>query len=168
MIDSRTAAGALGLVTLAAARAAAESKSLDEVIKVVHNMIPKVHMIGVMDTLFYLAKGGRIPKIAAWAGTVLKIKPIFSLSQGRPAPVTAVRTRSRGMERLLEIIGQRIGANGPLHVIVMHANVLEEAEGLKQRITSEFNCAEIYVKDFTPVMGVHTGPGLLGVAFYAD
>jgi len=50
----------------------------------------------------------------------------------------------------------------------LHANVLEEAQGLKQRITSEFNCAEIYVKDFTPVMGVHTGPGLLGVAFYAD
>jgi len=168
VIDCRSAAGALGLVTLAAARAAAAGQSLDEVIKVIKDVIPKVHMIGLVDTLVYLAKGGRIPKVAAWAGNVLKVKPILTLSQGRPAPISAVRTKSRGLERLLEIIQHRTGANSPLHVIVLHANVLEEAESLKQRITSEFKCAEIYVKDFTPVMGVHTGPGLLGVAFYAD
>ena len=168
VIDCRSAAGALGLVTLTAARAAATDQSLEEVIKVTKDMIPKVHMIGVVDTLVYLAKGGRISKFAAWAGDILKVKPILTLSQGRPAPLSAVRTKSRGLERLLEIIQQRTGANSPIHVIVLHANVLDEAEGLKQRIISEFNCAEIYVKDFTPVMGVHTGPGLLGVAFYAD
>ncbi len=168
VIDCRSAAGALGLVALAAARAAAAGQSLDEVIKITKDMIPKVHMIGLVDTLVYLAKGGRIPKVAAWAGDVLKVKPILTLSQGKPAPITAVRTKSRGLERLLEIMRKRTGANSPIHVIVLHANVLEEAEGLKQRITSEFNCAEIYVKDFTPVMGVHTGPGLLGLAFYAE
>jgi DegV family protein with EDD domain len=168
VIDCRSAAGALGLVTLAAARAAAAGQSLEEVIKVTKAMIPKVHMIGLVDTLVYLARGGRIPKFAAWAGDILKIKPILTLSQGRPAPLSAARTKSRGLERLLEIMQHRTGANSPIHVIVLHANVLEEAEGLKQRIISEFNCAEIYVKDFTPVMGVHTGPGLLGVAFYAD
>ena len=168
VIDCRSAAGALGLVSLAAARAAAAGQSLEEVIKVTKDMIPKVHMIGIVDTLVYLAKGGRIPKFAAWAGDVLKVKPILTLSQGRPAPLSAVRTKSRGLERLLEIMQHRTETNSPIHVIVLHANVLEEAEALKQRIISEFNCAEIYVKDFTPVMGVHTGPGLLGVAFYAD
>jgi DegV family protein with EDD domain len=150
VIDCRSAAGALGLVTLAAARAAAAGKSLEEVITVAQDMIPKVHMLGVVDTLVYLARGGRIPKVAAWAGNVLKVKPILTLSQGRPAPISAVRTKSRGLERLLEIIQQRTGSNSPIHVIVLHANVLEEAQGLKQRITSEFNCAEIYVKDFSP------------------
>ena len=168
VIDCRSAAGALGLVTLAAARAAAAGQSLDEVIKVTKDMMQRVHMIGLVDTLVYLAKGGRIPKVAAWAGDVLKVKPILTLSQGKPAPLTAVRTKSRGLERLLEIMQRRTGANSPIHVIVLHANVLEEAESLKQRISEEFNCVEIYVKDFTPVMGVHTGPGLLGIAFYAD
>ena len=168
VIDCRSAAGAHGLVTLAAARAAAAGQGLNEVINVTKDMMQRVHMIGVMDTLVYLAKGGRIPKIAAWAGTVLKIKPILTLSQGKPAPVTAVRTKSRGLERLLEIMRQRTRPNGLIHAIVLHANVLEEAESLKQRIAEEFNCAEIYVKDFTPVMGVHTGPGLVGIAFYVD
>ena len=168
VIDCRSAAGAHGLITLAAARAAAAGQSLDEVIKVTKDMMQRVHMIGVMDTLDYLARGGRIPKVAAWAGNVLKVKPILTLSQGKPAPITAVRTRSRGLERLLEIMRRRTGSNSPVHVIVVHANVLKEAENLKQRVSQEFDCAEIYVKDFTPVMGVHTGPGLLGIAFYAD
>jgi DegV family protein with EDD domain len=122
----------------------------------------------VIDTLTYLAKHGRVPAIAAWAGSRLQIKPLLTVSNGKARPITAVRTKRRGVERLLEIMRQRTGANSPLHVIVLHANVLEEAESLKQRISEEFNCAEIYVKDFTPVMGVHTGPGLLGAAFYAD
>jgi len=168
VIDCRTAAGAQGLITLAAARAATADKSLDEVIKVVRDMIPRVHMIAMLDTLFYLAKGGRIPLPAAWAGSLLKIKPFVSVSQGRVRMFTAVRTKRRGVERLLEIMRQRMGSKSRLHVIVMHADVLDEAEGLKRRIISEFDCAEIYVKDFTPVMGVHTGPGLLGLAFYAE
>ena len=168
VIDCRSAAGALGLVTLAAARAAAAGQSLDEVIKIIKDMMQRVHMIGLVDTLVYLARGGRIPKVAAWAGDVLKVKPILTLSQGKPAPLTAVRTKARGLERLLEIMQHRTGSNSPIHVIVLHANVLKEAESLKQRISQEFNCVEIYVKDFTPVMGVHTGPGLIGIAFYAD
>ena len=168
VIDCRTAAGAQGLIALAAARAAAAGKSLDEVLSVAQDMITRVHLIAMMDTLVYLAKGGRIPMAAAWAGSLLKVKPFLTVSQGKARMVTAVRTKQRGVERLLEIMRQRTGPNSPVHVIVMHADVLDEAEGLKQRITSEFDCAEIYVKDFTPVMGIHTGPGLLGLAFYAE
>ncbi|MBA7594004.1 Protein DegV [subsurface metagenome] len=168
VIDSRTAAGSQGLITLAAARAAAAGQSLDEVIKVTRDMIPRAHFLAVIDTLTYLAKHGRVPAIAAWAGSRLQIKPLLTVSNGKARPITVVRTKRRGMERLLEIMRQRTGANSPIHVIVLHANVLEEAESLKQRISQEFNCVEIYVKDFTPVMGVHTGPGLIGAAFYAD
>lgn len=168
VVDCRTAAGAQGLIVLAAARAAAAGKGLDEVIQVVQDMIPRVHLIVMLDTLYYLAKGGRIPTAAAWAGSLLKVKPFVTVSQGKVRLVTAVRTKRRGVERLLEMMGQRTGANSPLHVIVLHADALDEAEDLKQRVASEFDCAEIYVKDFTPVMGIHTGPGLLGLAFYAD
>ena len=168
VIDSRTAAGSQGLITLAAARAAAAGQSLEEVIKVTRDMIPRAHLLAVIDTLTYLAKHGRVPAIAAWAGSRLQIKPLLTVSNGKARPITVVRTKRRGVERLLEIMRQRTGANSPIHVIVLHANVLEEAESLKQRISQEFNCVEIYVKDFTPVMGVHTGPGLIGAAFYAD
>jgi len=168
VVDCRTAAGAQGLIVLAAARAAAAGKGLDEVIQVVQDMIPRVHLIVMLDTLYYLASGGRIPTAAAWAGSLLKVKPFVTVSQGKVRLVTAVRTKRRGVEHLLEMMGQRTGANSPLHVIVMHADALEEAEDLKQRVASEFDCAEIYVKDFTPVMGIHTGPGLLGLAFYAE
>ena len=168
VIDSRTAAGSQGLITLAAARAAAAGQSLEEVIKVTRDMIPRAHLLAVIDTLTYLAKHGRVPAIAAWAGSRLQLKPLLTVSNGKARPITVVRTKRRGVERLLEIMRQRTGANSPIHVIVLHANVLEEAESLKQRISQEFNCVEIYVKDFTPVMGVHTGPGLIGAAFYAD
>ena len=168
VVDCRTAAGAQGLIVLAAARAAAAGKGLDEVIQVVQDMIPRVHLIVMLDTLYYLARGGRIPTAAAWAGSLLKVKPFVTVSQGKVRLVTAVRTKRRGVERLLEMMGQRTGANSPIHVIVLHADALDEAEDLKQRVASEFDCAEIYVKDFTPVMGIHTGPGLLGLAFYAD
>ena len=168
VIDCRTAAGAQGLIVMAAARAAAAGKSLDEVIRVAQDMIPRVHLIAMLDTLYYLARGGRIPTAAAWAGSLLKVKPFVTVSQGKVRLVTAVRTKRRGAERLLEMMGQRTGSNSRLHVIVMHADALEEAEDLKQRVLSEFDCAEIYVKDFTPVMGIHTGPGLLGLAFYAE
>lgn len=168
VLDCRTAAGAQGLVTVAAARAAAAGKSLDQVIESARDMIPRVHLLTVVDTLTYLGRSGRVPAVAAWAGSLLGIKPLLTISQGKARPITAVRTKQRGVERLLEIMRQRIGAKNSLHVIVMHADVLEEGESLKQRITSEFDCAEIYVKDFTPVMGIYTGPGLLGVAFYAE
>ena len=109
VIDSHSAAGAQGLITLAAARAAAAGQSLEEVIRVTEEMVDKVYLVGVMDTLFYLARGGRIPKAAAWVGNVLKFKPVFTLSQGKPSPLTAVRTRSRGVERMLEIMRQKTG-----------------------------------------------------------
>jgi DegV family protein with EDD domain len=135
---------------------------------VAEQMVAKVYLVGMMDTLFYLAKGGRIPKAAARMGDALKFKPIFTLSLGKPSLLTAVRTKSRGVERMLEIMRQKIGTMKLRQAIVMHANVLAEAERLKERIAADFDGAEVYVKDFSPVMGIHTGPGLLGIAFCVD
>lgn len=168
VIDSHSAAGAQGLITLAAARAAAAGQGLEEVIMAAEQMMSKVYLVGMFDTLFYLAKGGRIPKAAARVGDALKLKPIFTLSDGKPSFLTAVRTTPRGVERMLEIMRQKMGTNTLRQAIVMHTNVLAAAERLKERVTADFDGAEIYIKDFAPVMGVHAGPGLLGIAFYAD
>lgn len=169
VLDCQTAAGAQGFVVLAAAKAAVAGKSLTQVVEASQNLMPKVHLIAFIDTLHYLAEGGRVPQVIAWASSLLKIKPIFELLPlgDGPIPVDRVRTRPKAIERLVELLKERADGK-PIHAIVMHTNVLDEAEKLKERLTSEFNCVEIYVKDFTPVMGVHTGPGLLGIAFYFD
>jgi DegV family protein with EDD domain len=167
VVDSRTAGGAQGFVVLAAARAAALGKDLAEVTHTAELMIPKVHMIAVLDTLYYLARSGRIPKVAAWAGSMLRINPILTFSLEGIGLLERARTKSRAVSRLLEIMEQRMDSK-PVHVNIMHANVLEEAEELKERIESRFKCAELYITEFAPTMGLQAGPGIIALAFYSE
>jgi len=167
LVDSRTAGGAQGFVALAAARAAASGKDLAEVTRTAELMIPRVNMIAVLDTLYYLARAGRIPKIAAWAGSMLKINPILTFAHDRIGMLERARTKPRGVNRLVEIMQERTKGK-PVHVNVMHANVADEAATLKERIESEFRCTELYVTDFAPTMGVQAGPGTLALAFYSE
>jgi len=169
VLDCGTAAGAQGFVVLAAARAALLENDPSGPLQAARDLMPRVGLIAFIDTLNYLAKGGRVPHAVAWANSLLRIKPIFELlPSGRGAtPLDRVRIRPKAIDRLVQILRHRSQGH-PVHVIIMHTNVLAEAEELRQRISSEFNCAEIYITDFTPVMGLHTGPGLLGLAFYSD
>jgi len=169
VLDCGTAAGAQGFIVLAAARAALQDGDPSGPLQAARELMPRIRLIAFIDTLNYLAKGGRVPHAVAWANSLLRIKPIFELlPSGRGAmPLDRVRVRPKAIDHLVQILRQRSQGN-PVHVTIMHTNVLAEAEELKQRISSEFNCAEIYVTDFTPVMGLHTGPGLLGLAFYSD
>ncbi len=121
-----------------------------------------------MDTIRHVYRIGRIPKAAALASSLLKIKPIFTVSDGDAHPVTNARTNPGAMKRILKIMGQKVVKGQPLRVAVMHAYAPDEAERLKERLSSEFNCAELFITEFTPVMGVHTGPGVIGVAFYSE
>jgi DegV family protein with EDD domain len=169
VLDCGTAAGAQGFVVLGAARSAASGEGLTRVIGTAKNLMPKVHLIAFIDTLVYLAKGGRVPQIAVWASALLKIKPIIELLplSGGAIPLDKVRTRSRATEHLINLLKQRTDSR-PLHAIVLHTDALEDAINLENRLVSGFNCQEIYVRDFSPVMGVHTGPGLLGIAYHFD
>lgn len=168
ILDSGTAAGAHGLVVLEAARAAASGKNLHHVIEIARSIMSRVHLVAIIDTLHYLAKGGRVPQVAAWAGSILGIKPIIHLipQKAEVKLVARVRTKQRAVDSMLAEVG-KLSEGRFLHAIVQHSNVPDEAQELKNRISTEFDCAELYVKDFTPTMGIHTGPGLLAVAFYA-
>ncbi|MFH1560020.1 MAG: DegV family protein [Chloroflexota bacterium] len=117
--------------------------------------------------LHYLARGGRIPRIAAWAGSALRLKPMMELSQGEIRLLGRPRTRQRAIEHLLTIVHERAG-DDPIRANVMHAMALDDALTLKERLLTEFNCVETLVSEFTPVMGAHTGPGLLGIAFHRE
>ena len=169
VIDSRSVSGALGFVVLETARVASQGAELAQVVKVARSMMGKVNFLAMLDTLFYLARTGRIDRAAAWAGMLLSMKPILehSPSIGETMPVARPRTKTNAIERMLEIMAGRVG-DSRVHVIVHHADELEEGERLKAKIGSEFSCAELYLTEFTPVMGVHAGPGLLAISFYAD
>lgn len=169
ILDSLTAAGAEGFVAIAAARAADEGKNLAAVTKAAEHIITRVNMLGLLDTLHYLAKGGRIHRTAAWMGAIFRIKPILYIKPagGKVSLLEKARTRRRGINRLIAIMKELVNSK-QLHLNIQHANALEEAEKLRKRVIEEFNCAETYITDFTPVMGASTGPGVLALSFYCD
>ena len=168
VLDCTTAAAGQGLVALAAARAAASGKDLDEVIKIASKIMERVNLFATLDTLHYLVKSGRVPQAAALVNSLLKIKPVFTLNHADARTVALPRTITSAMKRMLKLMEQRVAKGQPLHVVVMHADALDKAIALRERIASQFNCTELFITEFTPVMGVHTGPGLLGVAFYGE
>ncbi len=167
VLDSQNVTAAEGFVALAAARAAADGEDLAEVIKVAEEVRDKVTFVVLLDTIRHVYRTGRIPKVAARMGAMLNIKPILSSSSGLVRFKGVARSREKGINRLLETMRGKVGQS-PVHVAVMHAYVPDEAEMLKDRISSEFNCAELWVTEFSPVMGYATGTGTLGFAFYKD
>ena len=167
VVDSQTVTAAEGFVALAAARAAMEGKILPEVVRAAEEVRDRVALVAFMDTIRHVYRTGRIPKIAALAGSVLSIRPVLTVSGGVVRFMGVVRSRERGIKRMLKTIKDRVGQN-PIHVAVMHAFAQEEGEKLKERIASEFNCVELWLTGFSPVMGYATGTGTLGLAFYKD
>jgi DegV family protein with EDD domain len=166
LLECTTAATGQGLVTLAAAKAAASGENINRVIETVKNVMPRVNLLAALDTLHYLVKGGRVPQAAALVNSLLKIKPIFTLNHSEARTIALPRNISSAMKRMVKIMEQKVVIGQSLHVAVMHADALDKAIALRNRIASQFNCTELFITEFTPVMGVHTGPGLIGIAFY--
>ena len=168
VLDCTTAAAGQGLVALAAAKAATTDRSLKEVKETAEHVMERVNLFATLDTLHYLVKSGRVPQAAALVNTLLQIKPIFTLNHANARTVALPRTIESAMKRILKLMERNVVKGEPLHVAVMHADALDNANVLRNRIASQFNCSELFITEFTPVMGVHTGPGLLGVAFYSE
>lgn len=167
VLDSKTAAVGEGLIILAAARAAAEGKSLDEVTAVAKAVRDKVNVIGIMETIRYVYRTGRIPKITAKVGSMLNIKPIFTITEGVVRIAGLVRSKEQAVKRALKMMKKEVGSS-PVHVAVAHADALEEGERLKEQISSEFNCVELWLSHFSAVMAYCTGTGVLAIAFYTE
>ncbi len=170
VFDSRTTVGAMGLITLAAAQAAASGKDMAQVIETANKVRERVNMIFIFDTLSYLAKSGRIGRAQALMGNMLNIKPIVEVSTatGLVEPVGRVRTKPKAVKRLLEVVEQRVGVKKPVHMMVEHTRSLDEAKELKQTVSDRFNCVELLLCEFNPVAALITGPKMLGLSFYRD
>jgi len=166
VMDSYTATPSEGMVALAAARAAAENKDLAEVVRSAEEIRDKVSTIIFLDTIKHVYRSGRIPKVASQIGSVLNIKPLLTVSK-LVRFTGVVRNRKHGIDRMLQMMRDKVG-DSPIHASVTHAYALEEAEKLKERVAAEFNCVELWLSEFSPVMGYACGTGTVGVAFYPE
>ncbi len=167
VLDSQTAVAAEGLIVLAAAKAAIEGKPFAQVIAIANKIKERVHYIGVLETIRHVYRTGRIPKIASQIGSILSIKPILISSDGLIRFAGASRTKQNGIEKMLNLMRHHIGS-APCHVAIMHADTFDEAVKLKERIAAEFNCIELFITDFSPVMAYASGKGALGLAYYKE
>jgi len=167
VFDTGTAAVGEGLIVSAAARAAALGKSLAEIIKIARAVKSKVRVIGLMETIRHVYRTGRIPKFTAQVGSFLRIKPLFGISGGIVRLIGLTRSQESGMKRALNMMKREVGSN-PVHVAVAHANEPEAGKRLTEDIASQFNCVELWLTNFSPVMGYATGKGTLAVAFYSN
>jgi len=161
VIDSFLAIGGLGLVVIAAAKAARAGASMDEVKNVVYQSMQKVDLRIAFDTLEYLARGGRIGKAQAFLGSALKLNPILSLKDGITVGVTRVRCRAKAVEYLRDFV---LGFSEIEELAIEDATTPEEAHMLAQELSAKFPPERIRWLKITPVIGTHVGPRVLGVA----
>jgi len=168
IVDSRTTAMAMGFVVLTAARAAAEGASLDECKALAEQAREKVGVVFAVDTLEFLHRGGRIGGATRFLGTALNIKPILEVRGGRVEPLERVRTKRKAHKRLVELIGERTGSCRSLRMAAIHANASEEAHQLLDIAAEKYHAQETLFSQVSPVVGTHTGPGTVGLAYLMD
>lgn len=160
IIDSRMTSMGLGLVVLAAARMVKDGASSSQVVEGIHRSLSQTHCYFLLDTLEYLQKGGRIGKASAFLGSLLSIKPILMIRDGEAHPVERVRTRERGLRRLVETIK---GLSPITEASILYTTTLDEAESLRDRLSDLLPAQEFIMARFGPVVGTYLGPGALGV-----
>jgi DegV family protein with EDD domain len=166
VIDSRNVSLCQGWMVIEAARAALADKSLDDIVQLVKEMIPKTRMIQTADTLRYLYMGGRIGKAQHLVGSLLKIKPLIGMEDGVIVPLGTARSRRKAYIRMAEMMEEAVGYMGRVKVAFVHAAALEEIEKLRSEVEERLTCVETVVAELSPALGVHTGPGTAGVCYF--
>lgn len=164
VIDSRSTSMGLGLLVLLAARMAEEGCEHAQIVQYIRNLIPKVRLLFVVDTLEYLHKGGRIGGAQRLLGSVLAIKPILHIKGGRIEPLESVRTKKKALRRLVELVQEETQGWRETHAAVVDATAPETADYIYEQLAQTVNPVEIIRGGLSPVVGTHAGPGAIGVA----
>ncbi|HBT46768.1 MAG TPA: DegV family protein [Peptococcaceae bacterium] len=163
IVDTRLVSMALGLAVLAAARAAAENRSKEEVLAAAGWVTEHLQAYFLVDTLEYLQRGGRIGKAQAFLGSLLHIKPVLMLKEGIIYPYEKVRGKARAMDRLVEIAVAKFGIMDDLWCALVHGDDPEGLEQLQEKMQNKLSCSWRLTGEIGPVVGTHAGPGLLGI-----
>ena len=155
-----------GYQVLAAARAAEEGKSMEEILQLLEGIRSRMHLYFTPATLKYLQKSGRVGKLAGALASLLSVKPIIKVEDGLLEAFQNVRTRGKALDRLVELTGEAVGTTQPVKLGIPHAQADAEAEALRARLERTFNCEEMHVVDLACSLTVHGGPGIIGIISY--
>lgn len=166
MLDSRSNCMQAGFAVLEAAKAANENKSLDEVVSIAKNVIENSKFIFMPDTLEYLKKGGRIGSAAALFGSLLQIKPILTVEDGKTTVFTKVRTKKKAIDKIVNTVLEQNSKTPIKDIIIHHINCESEGQELADRLKSSLGLDSIKIQSIGPIIGLHVGPGSIGVAYH--
>jgi DegV family protein with EDD domain len=160
IVDSQAVSVVTGFVVMEAAEAARAGAKLAEVKAAAESAVQRTDVRFMLDTLEYVRRGGRIGRARAYLGTLLSVKPILSIREGEVYPEERVRTRVRGLERMIQwaVRQQKVK-----RAVVAHSTTPDEAESIRERLAMAFPNVKVHVVRFGPVIGTHGGPGTIGV-----
>ncbi len=166
VVDTRSAAGGQALVVLAAAGVAAAGGGLGEVVARAAGVAARVRLVATLPSLDHLVRGGRVPGIAGWAGKRLGINPLFEFRGGEVRRLRPALSPDAAADRMLARVERSAVPGGRLHVVALHAEARSVATVLLERARVQLAPVESFLGTFGPVMVVHTGPGLAGLAWW--
>jgi len=161
VIDSLSVSMGLGLLTIAAASTAQAGGNFEEVVNIVHQAIPKIHMLGALDTTKYALKGGRLGRTVLSLGAMLRVKLMLTIRQGDIIPAGLARTHNNAVERLYEFVKKYLPIED---LAIMYSTTPEEAQSLAARLEPLTPRKQPLIARLGPALGVHAGPGALAVA----
>lgn len=170
IFDSFTTGMALGFQVLTVARAVANGASLKECVKIAQKARENSGVLLTVKTLEFLHRGGRIGGAQAFLGTMLKLKPILEVRGGKIEPAGKARTMNKAVDKMIDILIEKIDHKSPVRLAIQHANARVEAENLQSKVINALGnveIAEIMISDVSPVIGTHIGPGVVGISFLA-
>jgi DegV family protein with EDD domain len=170
VIDSLSACGAQTLIVLEAARAVAAGQNLSQVIGLCNAMVRKVKLIVLYDDLYYIARSGRIARGRPWAASKISNTAIMEMDAstgGEHKPIARCKTKGQTLAALFDIIREK-SADKKLHVILNHSNMPSEAEEIKEKMLSQFSCAEMHVTQIGPVVTAHIGLGVRLINWWSE
>jgi fatty acid kinase fatty acid binding subunit len=168
VVDTRSTASSIGLIATACAKARRGGRSLEDAAALARSLGPKTNLLALIDTLDFLRRSGRISGAAAAFGSMLSLKVILDLREGKADAVEKVRTRERGMSTLQGLVEKRTAPGTRIHAAILHANAPDRARLLGEWVQERYHCVEYWVDEAGPVLASHAGPGTVALGWYEE
>ena len=168
VVDTRSLAGGISLIATAIGRQRRVGGSFQDGVALAKKMAGTIPILAVADTLEYLKRSGRVSGAQALFGSMLQVKPILEVGDGKVHPIDRVRTRDKAVARMKEIVSERVPAGTRIHACTLHTNDPERARAVGEWVQAQFHCVEHWIAEAGPVIGARAGPGVVGLCWYRE